>query len=62
MPQKIFDKIFTPFFTTKSTGQGMGFGLSLSYEIVKAHGGELTLESREGCQHNPNPHMDKSGI
>ncbi len=48
IPQKVIDKIFQPFFTTKPTGQGTGLGLSLSYDIVKAHGGELKVESPEG--------------
>jgi two-component system, NtrC family, sensor kinase len=47
IPDAIKDKIFQPFFTTKPTGQGTGLGLSLSYDIVKAHGGELTLDSNE---------------
>jgi two-component system, NtrC family, sensor kinase len=45
IPQKIVDKIFQPFFTTKPTGQGTGLGLSLAYDIVKAHGGELKVDS-----------------
>ncbi|WP_075352502.1 sensor histidine kinase [Algoriphagus marinus] len=48
IPAHIKEKIFQPFFTTKPTGSGTGLGLSLSYDIVKAHGGELKLESKEG--------------
>ena len=48
IPEKVKDKIFQPFFTTKPTGQGTGLGLSLSYDIVKAHGGEINVESKEG--------------
>jgi signal transduction histidine kinase len=44
----ILDKIFQPFFTTKPTGEETGLGLSLSYDIIKAHGGELEVETKEG--------------
>jgi signal transduction histidine kinase len=49
IPQKVLDKIYQPFFTTKPSGQGTGLGLSMSYEIVtKGHGGELKVETKEG--------------
>jgi signal transduction histidine kinase/ligand-binding sensor domain-containing protein len=48
IPQKVLDKIFQPFFTTKPTGEGTGLGLSLSYDIIKAHNGELKVETKEG--------------
>jgi signal transduction histidine kinase len=47
IPANIRDKIFQPFFTTKPTGEGTGLGLSLSYDIVKAHGGELIVETKQ---------------
>jgi signal transduction histidine kinase len=48
IPKKVLDKIFQPFFTTKPTGQGTGLGLSLSYDIIKAHGGKLEVHTKEG--------------
>lgn len=47
IPDDIKDKIFQPFFTTKPTGQGTGLGLSLSYDIIKAHDGEVTVVSEK---------------
>ncbi len=48
MPQSLINKIFQPFFTTKPTGQGTGLGLSISYDIVKAHNGEIKVNTKEG--------------
>nr|MBI1232469.1 two-component sensor histidine kinase [Cytophagales bacterium] len=53
IPDAIKDKIFQPFFTTKPTGQGTGLGLSLSYDIIKAHGGEIKVESKEVFTDDP---------
>jgi len=47
IPQNIVDKIFQPFFTTKPTGQGTGLGLSLAYDIIKTHGGEIKVETKD---------------
>ena len=47
IPEKVLNKIFQPFFTTKPTGQGTGLGLSMSYDIIKAHGGEIKVNTRE---------------
>ncbi len=48
IPSNIIDKIFQPFYTTKPSGQGPWLGLSLSYDIIKAHGGEFKVDSKEG--------------
>jgi two-component system, NtrC family, sensor kinase len=48
IPEEIKDKIFQPFFSTKPTGQGTGLGLSMSYDIVRVHGGEIKMVSKEG--------------
>jgi two-component system, NtrC family, sensor kinase len=49
IPQRVIEKIYQPFFTTKPTGEGTGLGLSMSYDIItKAHGGEMKVESKEG--------------
>ena len=47
IPEKLLDKIFQPFFTTKPTGQGTGLGLSLAYDIIKSHGGEIRVNTKE---------------
>src|SRR6185436_20390840 len=46
--QKVSDKIFQPFFTTKPTRQGTGLGLSMAYDILKAHGGAINDDTKEG--------------
>ncbi|MGN6602941.1 MAG: sensor histidine kinase [Ginsengibacter sp.] len=53
IPDSIKEKIFQPFFTTKPTGSGTGLGLSLSYDIIKAHGGEIKVESKEASPEGP---------
>jgi signal transduction histidine kinase len=50
IPKDLVEKIFQPFFTTKPTGQGTGLGLSITYDIVKAHGGEISVESIAGVR------------
>jgi signal transduction histidine kinase len=49
IPEKVLEKIYQPFFTTKPTGEGTGLGLSLSYDIItKGHGGEMKVNTKEG--------------
>jgi signal transduction histidine kinase len=48
IPEKVLDKVFQPFFTTKPTGQGTGLGLSLSYDIIKAHQGKIDIRNKPG--------------
>ncbi|MEO6453597.1 MAG: ATP-binding protein [Ginsengibacter sp.] len=48
IPQEVLEKIYQPFFTTKPTGQGIGLGLSLSHDIIKAHGGQIKVNTKEG--------------
>jgi signal transduction histidine kinase/ligand-binding sensor domain-containing protein len=49
IPETVKDKVFQPFFTTKPTGQGTGLGLSLSYDIIKAHQGKITIKNSPGA-------------
>jgi signal transduction histidine kinase len=48
MTPDLLERIFDPFFSTKKVGEGMGLGLSLSYQMVKNHGGEISVESHPG--------------
>ncbi len=48
IPKEVIEKIFNPFFTTKPTGEGTGLGLSICYDIIKSHGGTISVESEVG--------------
>ncbi|MEO6290884.1 MAG: ATP-binding protein [Ginsengibacter sp.] len=47
IPEYVVDKSFHPFYTTKPTGEGTGLGLSMSYDIIKAHGGVIKVATKE---------------